>query len=223
VTGPPEPVAHPGPAPAGLPWSDERVMTDVMDALRSGSVVALPTDTVYGLAVDPTVPGATARLFAVKSRPEEVDLPVLVGTLEQFEALVAPGAAAAAARRLARVLWPGALTIVVPRRPGLDWALGAHGDTVGVRCPGHAVVRRLCAEVGPLATTSANLHGAPPCTTAGAVARLFGDRVAAVVDGGECDRPPSTVVDVVDGTPRCLRQGGVPWSAVTAAAGDDIG
>lgn len=218
MTGPPGQTPHPGPGAGDVPWPDGRVVAAAVDALRSGSVVAVPTDTVYGLAVDPAVPGATARLFAVKSRPDQVDLPVLVGTMEQFDDLVGPGAAAAVARRLARALWPGALTIVVPRRPGLDWALGAHGDTVGVRCPGHAVVRRLCTEVGPLATTSANMHGGSPCTTARAVASLFGDRVAVVVDGGECDRPPSTVVDVVDGTPRCLRQGGVAWSAVTAAA-----
>jgi tRNA threonylcarbamoyl adenosine modification protein (Sua5/YciO/YrdC/YwlC family) len=187
-------------------------------ALRSGAVVAIPTDTVYGLAVDPSVPGSTAALFALKARPASLELPVLVATMEQFAGLAGPEDLPEVARRLARSFWPGALTIVVPRRAGLDWDLGGHGDTIGVRCPDHAGVRWLCAEVGPLATTSANLHGAPPCTDAVAVADAFASRVAVVVDGGRCDRPPSTVAAVGPDGLRCLRPGALSWDAVAAAA-----
>jgi tRNA threonylcarbamoyl adenosine modification protein (Sua5/YciO/YrdC/YwlC family) len=187
-----------------------------LHALRSGAVVAIPTDTVYGLAVDPTRPGAADALFVLKGRPPSLDLPVLVGSMEQAEALAGPAGLSETARILADRFWPGALTMVVPRRPGLTWALGAHSDTIGLRLPRHAVARALCAEVGALATTSANRHGEVPCTDAEAVARSFGSTV--VVDGGRCDGAPSTVVSVLDGATRCLRQGAVPWAEVERVA-----
>ena len=189
-------------------------------ALRAGDVVAIPTDTVYGLAVDPTCPGATDALFAWKDRPASLELPVLVGSIDQAEALAGPGGLSKTARQLARLFWPGALTIVVPRRHGLDWALGGHGDTIGLRLPDHAVARTLCAEVGALATTSANVHGETPCTDAASVRRAFGSKVV-VVDGGRCAGAPSTVVSLVDDAPLCLREGSVPWADVRAAVGVD--
>jgi tRNA A37 threonylcarbamoyladenosine synthetase subunit TsaC/SUA5/YrdC len=89
-----------------------------------------------------------------------------------------------------------------------------------LRLPDHLVARSLCDEVGALATTSANLHGLPPCTDADAVRRAFGSGVV-VVDGGRCAGAPSTVVDVLEVTPRCLREGAVPWAEVVAAATED--
>jgi L-threonylcarbamoyladenylate synthase len=189
-------------------------------ALRAGGVVAIPTDTVYGLAVDPSIIGATDALFALKSRPASLDLPVLVGTVEQAEALAGPDGLSPVARRLARRFWPGALTIVVPRRPGLGWVLGAHVDTIGLRLPDHGLARALCDEIGALATTSANAHGERPCTDADGVRRTFGSSVV-VVDGGPCAGAPSTVVEVLDGTPTLLREGAVPWEAVVEGAGED--
>ncbi len=189
-------------------------------ALRVGDVVAIPTDTVYGLAVDPTRAGATDALFALKARPASLDLPVLVGSIDQAEALAGPDGLSRTARHLARSFWPGALTMVVPRRRGLDWALGAHPQTIGLRLPDHAVARALCAEVGPLATTSANAHGEPPCTDAGELRRALGSRVV-VVDGGRCAGAPSTVVSLVDDVPQCLREGALPWADVWAAVGVD--
>ena len=189
-------------------------------ALEAGAVVAIPTDTVYGLAVDPTCAGATEALFALKSRPEGLDLPVLVGSIEQAEALAGPDGLPASARRLAHRFWPGALTIVMPRRRGLDWGLGAHAHSIGLRLPDHAVVRALCDEVGALATTSANRHGEPPCTDADAVTRAFDSRVL-VVDGGRCAGAPSTVVSVLGDDPQCLREGAVAWADVLAVVGGD--
>ena len=184
-------------------------------ALRSGTVVAIPTDTVYGLAVDPTMPGGTDTLFALKDRPRSLELPVLVASVEQAEALAGPAGLSPLARHLADVFWPGALTIVVPRRPGLSWALGGSAGTIGLRVPDHAVARALCGEVGALATTSANVHGEPPCTEADAVMRSFGPTVV-VVDGGRCDGAPSTVVSALDDV-RCLREGAVAWDDVLAS------
>jgi tRNA threonylcarbamoyl adenosine modification protein (Sua5/YciO/YrdC/YwlC family) len=189
-------------------------------ALRAGGVVAIPTDTVYGLAVDPTRPGATDALFALKDRPASLDLPVLVGSIDQAEALAGPGGLSKTARQLARLFWPGALTIVVPRRLGLDWALGGRGDTIGLRLPDHAVARTLCVDVGALATTSANAHGEAPCTDAASVRRAFGSRVV-VVDGGRCAGAPSTVVSLVGDVAHCLREGSVPWADIRAAVGVD--
>lgn len=191
----------------------------VTAALRAGAVVGIPTDTVYGLGVDPTIPGATDALFALKARPESLDLPVLVGSIERAEELAGPAGLSGTARNLAELFWPGPLTIVVPRRPGLDWALGAHTDTIGLRVPDHLLARRLCVDVGALATTSANVHGEAPCTDADAVERVFGPRVV-VIDGGRCAGAPSTVVSVLDGTPQCLREGAVAWADVLAAVGE---
>ncbi|HTZ09501.1 MAG TPA: L-threonylcarbamoyladenylate synthase [Acidimicrobiales bacterium] len=185
-------------------------------ALQGGGVVAIPTDTVYGLAVDPSVPGATEALFALKARPPTVALPVLVASPAALDDLGAPGDWLDAATRLADAFWPGALTVVVPRRVGLDWDLGGTGDTVGLRCPDDDVARLLCRRVGPLATTSANPHGLPPCHEAGAVRALFGDRLALVLDDGPRDRPPSTVVALGPGGPRCLRTGALAWERVLA-------
>jgi L-threonylcarbamoyladenylate synthase len=189
----------------------------VVTALRAGAVVAIPTDTVYGLAVDPRCEGATDRLFALKDRPTTFELPVLVGDVSQAEALSGPDGLPDMARRLVDRFWPGSLTVVVARRPGLDWELGGQGITIGLRLPAHVLVQRLCQRVGPLATTSANRHGQAPITTAAALVEAFGDAVAVVVDGGICDDEASTVVDVTGSTPRCLRQGAVPWSEIGRA------
>jgi L-threonylcarbamoyladenylate synthase len=180
--------------------------------------VAIPTDTVYGLAVDPRGQGATDRLFALKDRPTTFELPVLVGDVSQAEALSGPDGLPDVARRLVDRFWPGPLTVVVARRPGLDWELGGDGVTVGLRLPAHALVQRLCQRVGPLATTSANRHGQAPVTTVAALVEEFGEGVAVVVDGGTCDGEASTVVDVTGTSPRCLREGAVPWSDIEAAA-----
>jgi L-threonylcarbamoyladenylate synthase len=190
-------------------------------ALREGAVVAIPTDTVYGLAVDPRCPGATDRLFALKERPTTLELPVLVGDVSQAEALGGPAGLPDTARRLADRFWPGSLTIVVARHPGLDWELGGDGLTIGLRLPAHALVQRLCQRVGPLATTSANRHGQAPITTAAALVEEFGEGVAVVVDGGLCDGEASTVVDVAGATPRCLREGALPWSDIEVALRTD--
>ncbi|HXW32040.1 MAG TPA: L-threonylcarbamoyladenylate synthase [Acidimicrobiales bacterium] len=193
--------------------------TDLLPAVRAlqaGEVVAVPTDTVYGLAVDPSRAGATGRLFAVKGRPADVALPVLVADIAQAERLwkLAPGRVA---RRLAERFWPGPLTLVVARAAGIDWDLGGDPSAIGLRCPDHELVRRLCRLVGPLATTSANRHGEPPLRSARAVTDCFGAALP-VIDGGECGGEPSTVVDATSDPLRCLRAGAVAWEAVLEAA-----
>jgi tRNA threonylcarbamoyl adenosine modification protein (Sua5/YciO/YrdC/YwlC family) len=186
------------------------------DALRRGDVVAVPTDTVYGLAVDPWASGACERIFTLKSRPSTAALPVLVGCLEQALELAAPSAQALLSV-IAPVLWPGAVTVVVERAAGACVDLGGDAATIGIRWPSHDLVTQLCSSVGPLAVTSANRHGEPPCTVAAEVVVCFGDGVL-VLDGGACDGDPSTVVSLTGDEPVLLREGPVPFDRVAAAA-----
>ena len=142
--------------------------------LRAGGAVVVPTDTVYGLAVRADLPGAVDRLAALKDRAAEQPVAVLVASIEQADAV---GLLSVDARRLAERWWPGPLTLVLPRRAGLDWDLGEPAGTVGVRVPDHDLVRGLASAVGPLATTSANRHGdADP--THGRLGRGRPDRAA---------------------------------------------
>ena len=190
-------------------------MTAALQALEAGRVVALPTDTVYGLGVDPFRPGASDRLFAIKRRPRTVDLPLLVAGADQV-LTVATAVPPIAARLMGRY-WPGPLTLVLPRRPDLAADLGDDEATVGVRCPDHEVPLMLCRRRGPLATTSANLHGQPTLTTAAAVEAALGEALAAVLDGGPCTGEPSTVVDCTGEAPKCLREGRIPWTEIQSA------
>jgi L-threonylcarbamoyladenylate synthase len=183
-------------------------------ALAQGQPVGIPTDTVYGLAVDPFLPGATDRIFAAKRRPRDVSLPVLVCSAEQ--ALALSTAVPDVALRLMERYWPGPLTLVLPAREGMGADLGDDEATVGVRSPDHPVPQALCAAAGPLATTSANRHGDPPLMTAIEVADAFGDAVPVVLDGGVCTGSPSTVVDCTGTLPKLLREGRIPWSELQA-------
>ncbi|HVF14510.1 MAG TPA: L-threonylcarbamoyladenylate synthase [Acidimicrobiales bacterium] len=186
-----------------------------VDVLTRGLPIALPTDTVYGLAADPFRPGATDRLFELKRRPRNVNLPVLVSDTDQ--ALSLATAVPATATALMARFWPGALTVVLPARAGLAADLGDDDATIGVRCPAHPVPLALCAAVGPLATTSANRHGEDTITTAEEVAAAFGDALVVVLDGGTCTGSPSTVVDCTGLEPKLLREGRVPWSELVGA------
>jgi L-threonylcarbamoyladenylate synthase len=185
------------------------------EALAAGRPVVLPTDTVYGVAVEPTRRGATNRLFAVKERPRTAALPLLVASLDQ--ALQLSGDLPPTAVALADAFWPGGLTLVVPRRPGLDLDLGGEDDaTVGLRQPDHPVPVALAERVGPLAATSANLHGRPTLSTAGEVAAELGEAVELVLDGGRCAGAASTVVACTPEGVTVLREGRVPTADVLA-------
>jgi L-threonylcarbamoyladenylate synthase len=184
-------------------------LAEAADVLLAGGVVAVPTDTVYGLAALASEPAAVDLLFELKNRPREVQVPVLVADVEQARALAV--IAAPYVEALISRYWPGALTIVLDRLDG--------DGTVGVRCPASAVVQELCRHVGPLATTSANVHGEPPLTTAAAVEAQFGPSLA-VIDGGPCDGQPSTVIDCTDGSgPVLLRAGAIDFSDIESVSG----
>jgi L-threonylcarbamoyladenylate synthase len=189
-----------------------------VEALRGGDIVGVPTDTVYGLAADPWHSGAADRLFLVKGRPRSVELPLLVTGAEQ--ALTLATAVPDCAHRLMARFWPGALTIVLPRRVDIAADLGEDDATIGLRCPNHPVPLALCEALGPLATTSANRHGDAPLTTAQEVADAL-PGVTLVLDAGPCNRAPSTVVDSTGEQPKLLREGAIAWTDILTAAHAD--
>lgn len=177
-----------------------------VDVLRDGGSVLLPTDTVYGLAALPSVPGATERLFTLKERSPHQPVAVLVADLDQARPLVVWPEGEAA--RWMTELWPGPLTVILRRSP-VARALELGGDvaTIGVRCPDHRLVRSITAAAGPVATTSANRHGEPTPTAASAAATALDGPVDLIVDGGRLDSVASTVVDATVDPWRILRQG----------------
>jgi len=188
------------------------IIEPVLDALRAGEPVLVPTDTVYGLAALAGDADAVARLFALKQRPVDTRVVALVADVEQAEELVDLGPLG---RLLAEVFWPGALTIVATRRPGVDVAVG-DALTVGVRCPDSEIVRTLARLAGPLAVTSANLHGELPPATAAEAGALF-TTVRVVVDGGTSSGAASTVVTIVDDSASVLREGPITAADIDAA------
>jgi L-threonylcarbamoyladenylate synthase len=193
---------------------DADVLEAVRKTLAEGFPVGLPTDTVYVLAVDPFVTGASERLFTAKRRPRDVDLPVLVATLQQALRLVT--ALPLPARRLMERCWPGPLTLVLPRNPELAADLGDDEVTVGVRMSGHPVLLTICGVVGPLAVATAGIQGERELETAEEVAETFGDAVPLVLDGGRCAGLPATVIDATGEDPHLIREGRLPWADVLA-------
>jgi tRNA threonylcarbamoyl adenosine modification protein (Sua5/YciO/YrdC/YwlC family) len=193
--------------PRTLAADDSTAVDQAAAALAKGAAVVIPTETVYGVAALPAIPGATDALFDLKDRPEAVPLAVLVADAAQAEeaASFTP-----LARRLADAHWPGPLTLVLARRPSaaaLD--LGGSAATIGVRCPADDFVRAVARRVGPLATTSANRHGQPTPALAEEAAAALASDVELVIDGGRRDGVPSTVVDCTGPSPRVLRHGAI--------------
>ena len=185
-----------------------------LDALANGAVVALPTDTVYGVAASLDHPTAVATVFSLKHRPTSAALPVLVSSISQIEAL---GVAwPERARTLSDALWPGALTIVVAAPLDLCTPLGGTTGTIGFRCPRDEVLLALLERSGPLALSSANEHGFAPCESAAQVIQAFAGRseLSGVLDGGERSGKVSTVIDLSDPRWRIVRDGAVPESVL---------
>ena len=184
--------------------------------LRAGSIVAVPTDTVYGIAAAMELPDAIERLYAAKGRPPEKAVAVLLTDAEQAWTLGVP---TQAARVLAERFWPGGLTLVLPVRPGvvLPRVLAAGAQTIGVRVPNHDAPRALAQILGPLPTTSANRSGDADAADAAEIAEQLGDAIALVLDGGPIKGgPASTVVDCTLEWPSILREGAITGADIAA-------
>jgi tRNA threonylcarbamoyl adenosine modification protein (Sua5/YciO/YrdC/YwlC family) len=178
-------------------------------ALDAGGIVAVPTDTVYGLAAEVSQPSAVAKLFSLKHRPTFVPIPIMIDSVEQIEFLGVDWPDEA--QGLAEAFWPGALTIIVKVPHELSVMLGGDDDTAGFRVPDDDVLRRMMAVLGPFAITSANEHGEMPCHSAYEVLERFANReeLDGAIDGGERSGDVSSVVDVSVTPWRVLREGAV--------------
>ncbi|MEX1158550.1 MAG: L-threonylcarbamoyladenylate synthase [Thermomicrobiales bacterium] len=200
--------------------ASEADIAHAVDLLRRGGVVAIPTDTVYGLAASLEHPLAIERMFSIKGRSGTKAIPVLVSDLNEFERLAHD--LSPAALRLAERCWPGALTIVVEASDVVPEAVRRDGTTVGVRMPNNAdALEIISAAGGALAVTSANRSGGAEARSADEVRVKLGNRVDFVVDGGPTVAfAPSTVVDVSGAVVRVLRTGAIESWRVTAALQD---
>lgn len=187
---------------------------ETVEALRHGRVVAVPTDTVYGVAAGVWSLLGVAALFALKRRPRDVALPVLVAGIDELSDLDV--VLDERAQRLAGAFWPGALTLVVTAPPALAAAIGASDQSVGLRVPKDEALLALLRDVGPMVVTSANDHGEPPCTSADEVLEVFAGRDgwAGVLDDGPRDGEVSTVLDARGETWQVLRHGAISESAI---------
>lgn len=188
-----------------------------LNVIQAGGLIAFPTDTVYGLAADFCNPDAIDRIYAAKDRDTRKPVAILIGEAEQLSLVMdqlTPGAA-----RLAAQFWPGALTLIVPRKPDLPVNLSSL-MTIGVRMPAHPWALELLRQSGPLATTSANLSGEPDSKTADQVLKYLRGRFDLLLDGGACPGGvPSTVVDCTGSEALILREGAISSAAIHQAWG----
>ena len=192
------------------------------EIVSAGGVVAIPTDTLYGLAADALNPDAVERVYIAKGRPADMPLPVLVSGWEQ--AMQVAGIvdnAARVARRLADAYWPGSLTMVLPAAPGLPQRLTAGRDTIAVRMPNHPVPLALAEALGrPVTGTSANRSGEPDITDAEELQRLLGPLVDGIIASGpQPQGVPSTIVAVSAEGISFLREGAMSYLDILETAG----
>jgi L-threonylcarbamoyladenylate synthase len=198
-----------------LPIKDPVALTEAVDILNAGGLVAFPTDTVYGVGALVFNERAVASLYDVKERGLEKAIPILIGDiaqLSQVTSIVTP-----MARKLAKCFWPGPLTIILPRHPSIPNVVTSY-PTVGVRIPNLLSVRKLLRLTGPMAVTSANLSGqSSPSTLQGVIMQL-GGRVPLILDGGVTHGgTPSTLVDCTGDEPVVLREGPISLDEIKQA------
>ncbi len=208
----------PSSSPHVLPARDPEAIRAAVAALQAGELVAVPTETVYGVAC--RLDGAAIeRLLDAKRRPPNKGITLLVDDVAQAASVAE---LPPAARRLGERFWPGPLTLVLPVRPGvsLPESLTGASGAIGCRVPDHPAPRALARALGPIPLTSANLSGAPDATDAAEVVRQLGALIAVVLDDGRSPGGvPSTVVRVEReaGRPELLRAGALPFEAILEA------
>ena len=175
-------------------------------AVEGGSVIVLPTDTLYGVGADAFNPGAVTRVLAAKGRGRDMPVPVLVGSWTTIDGLVSH--VTDEARSLIEAFWPGGLTLIVEHARSLAWDLGDSRGTVGIRMPLHPVALELLAETGPMAVSSANRTSMQPATTAQQAYDQLGESVSVYLDAGPVPIGlPSSIVDLTGDVPLLVREG----------------
>ena len=197
--------------------TDQSGLAEAADILKNGGLVAVPTETVYGLCADGLDEQAVAALYEVKGRPEIKPLSLMVAGAEDMERYARD--IPLQAYVLAEKFWPGPLTVVLPARDVVPAITLAGGSTVGLRCPDHPLTLSLLRDCGiPLAGPSANPSSAPSPKTAAEVLAYFDGKIGAVVDGGACGLGrESTIIDMSAVPYRTLRQGALPDSEIDEA------
>jgi L-threonylcarbamoyladenylate synthase len=198
------------------------VLQEALAILRRGGVVAYPTDTVYGLAVDALNPDAVARLYSVKRRPREKAVPLIISGLEQLSQLVAP--LSCAAKRMMAVFWPGPLTLLMSAHEQAPQHLLSEGRRIGVRWPQVGLSQQLALGLGGAVTaTSANLSGCPVALSASEVVAQLDSTIDLVLDGGVVQSSEvSTILDVDAHPPRLIRAGRLSVQEIEAELGRTI-
>jgi L-threonylcarbamoyladenylate synthase len=195
------------------------VLLEAADIIRNGGIVAMPTETLYGLAADPFSPAAIARVFAAKGRAAERAIALVAADVIQINEQVQP--LLPLEQRLANAFWPGPLTLLIERPPSIPAELTGGSDRVGVRVPAHEVTRKLCRATSRVLTaTSANRSGEPATADPDAVARVFASSdVELLLDAGRTPGgSPSTIVEVLYRSVRLIRPGAIPWEDVQRCA-----
>jgi len=191
-------------------------------AVGRGELIVLPTDTVYGIGADAFNPKAVQALLDAKGRGRATPPPVLIGSISTLEALATD--VPEVATQLAEKFWPGPLTLVLHAQPSLTWDLGETKGTVGLRIPDSQEAIALLQETGPMAVSSANLHGQPSATNAQQAFDYFGERVPVYLDAGEASvGVASTILDLTDAENkriRVLRQGALELEEIQTFAQD---
>ncbi|MEV0273984.1 L-threonylcarbamoyladenylate synthase [Hamadaea sp. NPDC050747] len=190
-----------------------------VSAVKSGDLVVLPTDTVYGVGADAFKSWSVTALLNAKGRGRHMPPPVLVGSRNTLDGLVSR--MPSRARDLVEAFWPGALTIVVEQAASLQWDLGETNGTVAVRMPLHPVALEILRETGPMAVSSANLTGEPTANTAEEAREQLGYKVSVYLEAGPCPDPvPSTIVDLTQERPVVLRQGAIAFEQLRSIVPD---
>ncbi len=179
-----------------------------------GGLVALPTDTLYGLAADPFSNAAVTRLFEAKGRPTERALPLIAA--DRAQVVEHLGRLSPEAERLAAKFWPGPLTLLITAPPSVAAAVTSGTGAVGVRVPADDVARRICAACRrPITATSANISGQPATADPDEVELSLGQRIDLLIDAGRTPGgAPSTIVDVSGASPTLVRAGAIPWEEI---------
>src|SRR5579875_3414659 len=202
------------------PGERSRGITAAVNAVRSGRLVVMPTDTVYGIGADAFDSAAVAAVLAAKGRGRDMPVGVLVGSWQTIDGLAIT--VPEAARLLIRAFWPGALSMVIQQAPSLQWDLGDARGTVMLRMPLHPVAIELLRQVGPMAVSSANISGQPPAVDIDSARRQLGDLVEVYLDAGpSAEQTASTIVDLTGLSPRILRSGPVSAEAIGRVLGLD--
>lgn len=195
-----------------LPISDPQALLLSQEYVQAGKLIVFPTDTLYGLACDPSNPSALRSIYAAKSRSTLKALPVLIGALEQLDQLVEN--ISPQAQRLMERFWPGALTLVLPKQANLPSELNPYPG-LAVRMPNHPFALKLLQALGPLAVTSANLSDQINPLTAQEVFAQLAGRVDLILDGGQLEiGQASTIIDCMGAKPALLRAGPIPFETL---------